>query len=132
VAGRAADLRPRPLLRAAVLREDGEVRLAVVQPQLDHLPVALVAARSEREVVVVVEVPEPVLQPDPPAGLDGAPVDAVAQVRARGAQRDVLAAVVRVRVADTVPARDGLAARVALGAEERERQAVAGARQQCA
>ena len=46
-----------------------------------HLPVALVRADAQRELVVVVEVPEPVLQPQPAVGLDRPPVDAVVQLR---------------------------------------------------
>ena len=102
VAGDLADLRPRALLGLAVLGVDGEVGRAVVHPQLDHLPVALVQPDPERQVVVVVEVEEPVLQPQAPAGLDGVAVHAVAQVGSLGAQRDVLLAVVLLGVADAV------------------------------
>ena len=94
VAGDLDHLRPRALLGLAVLGVDGEVGRAVVHAQLDHLPVALVQADPERQVVVVVEVEEPVLQPQVPVGLDGVAVHAVAQLGARGAQRDVLLAVV--------------------------------------
>ena len=96
------DLVPRALLGVRVLRVDGEVGLVVVHPELDHLPVALVQAGAERERVVVVEVPEPVLQPQPPVGLDRAAVDAVLELGPRHAQLHVLAAVVALGVADVV------------------------------
>jgi hypothetical protein len=73
-----------------------------VDAQLDHLPVALVQADAERQVVVVVEVEEPVLQPQVAVGLDGVAVHAVAQLGMGGAQRHVLRAVVLAGVADAV------------------------------
>ena len=102
IPGDLGHLRPRALLGLAVLGVDGEIGRAVVDAQLDHLPVALVQADPERQVVVVVEVEEPVLKPQVAVGLDGVAVHAVAQIGTGGAQRDVLRAVVLAGVADAV------------------------------
>jgi len=69
----ALDGVPVALLGVRVLRVDRDVGLAVAHPQLNHLPVALVQPGAERERVVVVEVPEPVLQPQAAVVLDRAP-----------------------------------------------------------
>ena len=120
----ALDLLPRAQFGVAVLRVDGDVGMAglVVHPQLDHLPVALVRPGAERQLVVVVEVPQPVLQPDAPVDLDRVPVGDVVELRALGAQLAVLLAVVLAFRADDVAVVDRAAVAVLLLREERERE----------
>ncbi len=107
-----------------VLGVDGDIGQLAVDPhaQLDALPVALVRAEAERELVVVVEVPEPVLQPEAAVGLDGAAVHAVVEVGPRHAQLDVLRAIVPAAHPDDVGLVDLGAGGVGLRREERERQ----------
>ena len=105
VAGDLDHLRPRALLGLAVLGVDGEVGRAVVDAQLDHLPVALVQADPERQVVVVVEVEEPVLQPQVTVASTAWPYMRLRSFGMGGAQRDVLRAVVLAGVADRSPSR---------------------------
>ena len=62
------DLVPRPLTGVLVLGVDGEIRCLTggVEAQLDHLPVALVETCLDQradQVVIVVEVEEPVREP---------------------------------------------------------------------
>jgi hypothetical protein len=79
-----------------VLRVQRELRLLVlVEPDLDHLPVPLMEAKARGELVVVVEVPEPVLQPELAVRVRlGVAVDEVAEVGALLSQPRVLGAVV--------------------------------------
>ena len=98
------DLGPARLSRVLVLgihREVGMV-LVAVHAQLHHLPIALVQPGAPGQVVVVVEVVQPVLEPQPAVGvLLRAAVHHVRVARLL-AQLDVAAAVVANRRADQV------------------------------
>ena len=74
-------------LAPGVLRERHDLRaIACAEPDLQHLPVALVAAAAHDPAILrVVGIEEPVLQPQPPAVADGVAVDACR--RAPGARR---------------------------------------------
>ena len=123
LAGRFPDEVPRPPLGVRVLRVGGEIGGLGFgrESQLDHLPVALVQADVERERVVVVEEPEPVLEPEPAVAIAGrAPVDDVRVAAA--AQPRVLVAVVRRRVRDLVAGVRTGAVVVVWVTEEFERQ----------
>src|SRR6188472_2489838 len=65
------DLTPGRDLGPPMLSVDRDVGnlAALAHPELDHLPVALVEAKPSRQVVVVVEVEEPVLEPNAAAVL---------------------------------------------------------------
>ena len=79
-----------------MLGVDRALRLLVVllEPDLDHLPVPLVQTEVRSQVVVVVDVEEPVLEPQAPVTVAApAPVDAVAQVASLAAELDVHRAV---------------------------------------
>jgi hypothetical protein len=116
------DLGPRALLGVDVLSVDRDVGLVAVHPQLHHLPVALVQASVERERVVVVEVPEPVLEPDAAVLFDRMTVGAVPQLGPGDAQRHVLGAVVAAGIGDEVGGLDRAAVGVLRLAEHAERE----------
>jgi hypothetical protein len=102
----ALDVFPAPGLGVAVLAVGGEIGDVAVQAQLHHLPVALVQPDAAGELVVVGEVEEPVLQPQPPLGRTLAPRAAVHHVRVLRAhvQRGRLRAVVAVEHAEVIAA----------------------------
>jgi len=122
--GELLDVRPAAHLPEAVLGVDGDVRMAGVgvHPKLHHLPVALVRTETERQLVVVEEVPQPVLQPEAPVGLDRMRVEHVVELGKSDAQAAVLLAVVLAAHADQVALLHRASVRIALRAEEGERQ----------
>jgi hypothetical protein len=106
-----------------VLCIDREIGLVTVHAQLDHLPVALVQSEVGGQVVVVVEVEEPVLEPDPTARIGGrVAVDPVAQLGEASAQADVLGAVIDAEDAQPVARLHRLAVRVGARGEQVEAQ----------
>src|SRR5436190_13178928 len=104
----------------SVDREVGDLA-ALADPELDHLPVALVEPEPSRQVVVVVEVEEPVLEPNAAAVLLQ---PAVHPVRVSGVfpQGHVLVPVVATRTADEISGLNRVSARVARLGQEREVQ----------
>ena len=116
------EVRPLERLAVAVLREGRRARLAVAaEADLDHLPVALVQADPE-EVLVVVVVEEPVLEPGVPARLvHGAAVRTVGEARV-GVQPPCVLDVAAAGGVEEVVCLHLVAVRVLLLAEELERQ----------
>src|SRR5829696_1388636 len=121
--GKDVDLTPVPSLRDLVLGIDGVVGFFVGEVDLDHLPVPLVQPSVDEgtdEVVVVVEVEEPVLEPH--VGVPIAhhvAVDAVGVALLR-MQRPRLVRVLLRGIADAVGLRGRASVRIAVS-EERQR-----------
>src|SRR5215211_1989514 len=128
--GDEIDLAPVAPLGDRVLRVDRAIRGLRVEMNLDHLPVALVQPglyEGADQVVVVVEVEEPVLQPDVAAIAHRMPVYAVGVAGLRMQVTRLLRVLAR-RVADAVRLRSRAPARILL-AQERQGEPVAGDRQ---
>src|SRR4051794_5203395 len=104
----------------SVDREIGNLT-ALAHSELDHLPVALMEPEPPGQVVVVVEVEEPVLKPDAATILLHPAVHPV-RVSAILPQGHVLVPVVATRTADEIRGLDGLCVRVTRRGQEREVQ----------